>query len=122
MKRKPGVLASATTTTGDGGNNRQLVGIGDGGVFLGGKIANVFIVQIDVHERAQLALRRKKMRAHGRMQLNKLLQPFGDGRACYRDSFLLLGKGAERCGNVNLHCLYYLRWWELNGNSRPLLH
>src|SRR6185312_4151419 len=89
----------ATTTTGDGRDDGQLVGFGDGGFFVGGKVAKVFIVEIDVHERAQLALGAEEVRPHRRMLLDKLLQALGDRRACHRDSFLLFGEGSQRCGD-----------------------
>jgi hypothetical protein len=41
---------------GDGGDDGEFVGVGDGGVFFGGEVSDVVVVEVDVDEGAELAL------------------------------------------------------------------
>src|SRR5579884_3184099 len=59
-------------------HNRNIVPIGNGGCFLL-KISHIFIVQIDIHEGAQLALVGIKMPAQIWMRGDEARQGFPDG-------------------------------------------
>ena len=74
-----------TTTAGDGGsaasnrrNDGELVRGGDGGVFLGGEVTDVVVVEVDVDEGAQLALGGVEVLLEGGVRSDECGQAFGD--------------------------------------------
>jgi hypothetical protein len=88
---------------GDAGDDGELVGIGDGGFFLGGKIANVVVVEVDVDEGAELAFGGVEVVLQGRMRGGESGEAGGDGGGFDGDSLLLVGVSAQRGGDVDLH-------------------
>ena len=95
----------ATTTAGDGGDDGEFVRGGDGGVFLGGEVADVVVVEVDVDEGPQLALWRIEVLLHRGMRGDERGEAFVHGGAGDRDSFLLVSVGAQRGGDVYFHGL-----------------
>jgi hypothetical protein len=99
----------ATTTEGawtaarDGRDDGDLGGIVDGGAFLFGEIADVFVVEVEVDEGAELAFGGVEVLAHGREALDEGGESFADGGAGDGDGLLPLGEGAKRGWDVNLH-------------------
>src|SRR5580692_5884077 len=80
--RKSGAKrASAWTASppGDGRYNRERVGGDYGSVLLGGEVAHVFIIQVQVNKSAHLALGGKKVLTQIGMRLGERLESFGDG-------------------------------------------
>jgi hypothetical protein len=99
--------SEGTTAASDGGDDREFGGIINAGVFFFREIADVLVVDVDVHERAQLAVRSKEMLAHSRELLDQLLQTLSDRHALDRDGLLPFGVVAEWCWDMDFHCLYY---------------
>ena len=97
------VKGLATTTAGNAGDDGEFVGGGDGGFFLGGEIADVVVVEVDVDEGAQLALGGEEVLLHGGEGRGESGEPFGYGGAIDGDGLLLVGVGAQRGGDVNVH-------------------
>ena len=88
---------------GDGGDDRKFGGFCDRGVFFFGEVADVFVIDIHIDERPQLAFGREQVPAHGGELLHQVFQALGDGGATGGNSFLFVGVSAQRCGDVNLH-------------------
>ena len=68
-------------TAGDGGDDGELVGGGGGGIFLGWKVADVVVVEVEVDEGAQLALGGVEVLLHGGVRGDERSQAFGDRQA-----------------------------------------
>src|SRR5215469_728833 len=96
---------TGTTATGDGGDDGEFVGVADGGCFFFREVAEVFVVEVDVDEGAELAFAGEKLL----LKLGKLggqrCEDVGDGAAGDADRLGSAGVHAERCGDVDVHAL-----------------
>src|ERR1700729_4357470 len=92
-----------TTAAGDGGDDGEFVGVGDGGVFFGGEIADVVVVEVDVDEGAEFALGGEEGLAEVGGGGGELGEHCADGRAGDGDGLFAVGVGAQRCRNVDVH-------------------
>src|SRR5262245_49124195 len=92
-------------TAGDGGDDVELVRIFEFRLFLLLQIANVLVVEIDVHESAQLAFVGEKMTAQIVKDGDKFLQGITDGATADLHHRLLIGILSKRGRNVYLHVL-----------------
>jgi len=99
--------SEGTTAASDGGDDREFGGIINAGVFLFGKVTDVFVVDVDVHEGAQLAVGGEEMLAHSRELLDQLLQTLSNSYTPHRHGLLLVRVGSKRSGDMDVHCLYY---------------
>jgi hypothetical protein len=91
MARKPGRLVPS----GDGGNDGKRVGGADGGGLLGGQVADVFVVQIQVNKSAHFALRGEEMFAQFGMRPG---EGFGDVGALISTESWPAASGAKEWG------------------------
>jgi hypothetical protein len=82
-------------SSGDGRNNCNRVGLLDQGSVLA-QIANIFIVQINIHEGAEFAVLRIEMLAQIGMLSGKIAQGFAHGLGVDFDDGLLSSVRAER--------------------------
>src|SRR5947209_17013282 len=98
--RLPGRLVPAC----DGGDDGEFVFVGGGGGFLVGQVANVFVVEVDVDEGAELTLRGVQVPLELRERRGQVFECCGDGLAGDVDCLLTAGVGAQGSGDVNLHC------------------
>src|ERR1700729_1161120 len=92
-----------TTAAGDGGDDGEFIGVGDGGVFFGGEVADVVVVEVDVDEGAEFALGVEEVLAKFRVGGGELGEHRADGRAGDGDGFFAVGVGAQRCRDVDVH-------------------
>ncbi len=95
----------ATTTAGDGGDDGEFVRGGDGGVFLGRKVADVVVIEVEVDEGAKLTFGGVEVRLHSRVGGDERGEPLGYSGAFDRDSFVFVGVSAQRGGDMDLHKL-----------------
>src|ERR1700733_8777618 len=105
---------STTTGTGgaagDGGDDGEVGGVGDGGVFLGGEVADVVVVEVDVDEGAELALGGEEVLAELGVGGGELGEHCADGRAGDGDGLFAVCVGAQRCRDVDVHsCPFWVR-------------
>jgi hypothetical protein len=97
--------SEGTTAASDGGDDREFGGIINAGVFLFREITDVFVIDVDVHEGAELAVGGEEMLAHSRELLDQMLQAFGDSHTPHRHGRLLVRVGSKRSGDMDFHCL-----------------
>src|SRR6516165_9651539 len=99
--RWPGLVRS--TTTRNRRDDGEFVASGDGGVLLGREVPQIFVVDVDVDEGAELALCSEELLLEFRKLRGERGQDVGDG--CSRDADRLgsAGVDAERCGDVDVH-------------------
>src|ERR1700749_1313807 len=95
--------SEGTTAASDGGDDREFGGIINAGVFLFRKVTDVFVIDVDVHEGAQLAVGGEEMLAHSRELLYQLLQTLSDSHAPHRHGLLLVRVGSKRSGDMDFH-------------------
>src|ERR1700736_1523373 len=97
------LIAQNDASAGDRRDNRQAVTILDRRVLLVAQVTDVFVVQVNVHEGAQLAFLRIQMLLQFRMSKGEFIQRLTYGRSLNRHRGLLGGELTEWCRNVNLH-------------------
>jgi len=101
--RPRAVLETATTAASYGGDDGEFVGGGGGGGFAGGEVADIFVVEVDVDEGAELAFRGEEVLLQRGVRGGERGEGVGNGGAFDGDGGLLVSEGAQRGGDVNLH-------------------
>src|SRR5271168_2701615 len=74
------------------------------GLFLRRQVADVVIIQVHIHKRTQLGVRGKQVVPQLRKVLGQLFQSAPDSRSGDLYGLLTARIGAQRRGDVNLHC------------------
>src|ERR1700742_1568262 len=92
-----------TAPAGDGRDDGEFVRVGGLGGFLGGQVTDVVVIEIDVDERAQLAVAGVKILAQLGVGADQLFEGFGNSGSRDADRLLSAGVGAQRSGNVDVH-------------------
>src|ERR1700687_1441808 len=98
---KPATAKSSAPS--DGRNNTNRVAVFGRGVLFR-QIANVFVVDVDVYEAAQLAVFGKKMFAQIGELRRQVAEGFPDSGRVELRGITLSGVHAKRRGNHDLHC------------------
>src|SRR5215469_10128402 len=103
-------LEERTTATtggaaGDGRDYGEFVGVGDDSGFFFRKVAEVFVIEIDVDERTELALVVEELRLEVGELGGERGEDLGDCGTRDADRLGSVGVNAERCGDVDVHAL-----------------
>jgi hypothetical protein len=93
----------AVRTAGDGGDDGELVICGNGSRFFFRKIAEVFVVEVDVDEGAELAIVAEELLLQRGVLGGEVGKDLSDCRTGNGYRLSSGGKGAERRWDVNVH-------------------
>src|SRR5215217_804526 len=113
---------SSVSSPGDGRNNADRVARGHRRL-LSLQVPDIFVVQIDVDEAAQLALLVVQMRLETGMFFCEVGQQLADRGTGRLDGVLLIGVRTKRCRNQNSRCRHsafpHQNWTGLLSETTP---
>jgi hypothetical protein len=98
-----GCGGDAVGSASDGGDDGQLVGCSDGSSFFFRQITEIFVIEINVDERAKLAVVAEKLLSELGILRGELVEDLGDGTAGDGDRLSSSGVGPERSWDVDVH-------------------
>ena len=90
-------------TAGNRGDDGQFVTGGDGGGFLRGKVAKVFVIEINVDEGTELAFSVEKLLLQLRILAGEVGEDLGHGISDNSDRSSSAGERPKRGWDVNIH-------------------